>query len=104
MTSASADRRRSIHDRLLYSANHLTNPVAPVALVGMLRHVRALGHDPAIMPAIEGAIRQIEPGCVVRAAPAAPAVFVFGDSHAHAMFRHHPGVHTIYYYGCTMHA
>lgn len=104
MTSTAEERRRRIHDRLMFCANHLTNPPVPVALVGLLRHVLALQADPAVTPAIAAAVRQIEPSCVVRPAPGAPAVFVFGDSHAHAMFRNHPGVHTIYYYGCTMHA
>lgn len=104
MTTAVDQRRRSIHDRLMFRANHLTQAGSRIALLGMLRHVLALHHDPTIEPAIEAAVRQIEPSCTVRPAPGVPAVFVFGDSHAHAMFRSHPGIHTIYYYACTMHA
>jgi hypothetical protein len=104
MTSADDAHRRSIHDRLMYCANNLTSPGQLVALLGMLRHVLALGQDPAVMPAIRAAVEKIEGSAVIRPAPGAPALFVFGDSHAFAMFNGHPRIHVIYYYACTMHA
>jgi len=81
-------------------AANLARPEEAVALLGMTRHLHALRPEPALAAMIQ----TLERVCVIRPATGAPALFVFGDSHAVAMFGNYPGIHDIHYGASTMHA
>jgi hypothetical protein len=100
MTAMLEERRHGIYARLVSCASNLARQADAVALLGISRHILALRPEPAVAAEIAA----LERACAIRPAPGAAAVFVFGDSHAPAMFGNWATIHDIHYGACTMHA